>query len=148
METNQPGTEFEVVSRLLRAELSAVQTYDHVIKQVPKEEGGNNELRAIQQRHRGAIESLRTQFGASSADVGDANVWENLEAVATSGGNPLKDPMSIKALKEGEEIGLLTYENALSRGEATQGLGEIIREKLVPQARDNIRRLKKLLEAA
>lgn len=137
----------ERLNSLLRAERSAAETYDHVLRKAKGK--GLEELRRIRDEHKDALALLRAEASRLGADPeSEATTWKNLSVIAEIAGEPLSDPFALKALKEGEEQDLLTYESALKDAELDREVRELIDQRLLPLTRSHIPVLEGLLAAA
>ena len=145
MEKHSKG---EILGSLLKAELSAAETYQHLLEKA-SEDPGVSALKRIHEDHQESAQALVNQL----TDLGirparETGTWSVVAVVAEMGVHPLSDPMAIKALKEGEEQGLEGYRNALLSGTLTRDQKSLISDHLLPRVNRNLSRLNKLLEAA
>lgn len=134
----------DVCNRLLRGELSAVETYRQTIR---KFEGDSalTTLRQIQSEHEYAAELLRNNVlemgGEPSSDSGAWGAFANtVQGVAKVFG----ESSALKSLQQGEEHGLDDYEDALEDEDVMPTCKELIRAELMPRTRQHIVSLQEL----
>jgi len=133
----------ETLNGLLRAELSATETYRHVLQKAREER-----LRQICEEHHESARMLSAQISElGGAPVEEATTWKNIDLLATTT-DPLGDPIAIKALIEGERQDVLSYENALKSGELAGEARDLVEKMLLPRTTAHIRTLEDLLCAA
>lgn len=135
-----------VLNVLLREELSAVDTYEQVLERLEGKQGA--QLEKIRREHEQAARMLKEKIKEDGAPVPGRQAWSTVAAVAAGTGNPLNDPMAIKALKEGETQVILSYETTLNNDALDSEARELIKGTLLPQARAHLPVLDKLLAAA
>ncbi len=107
----------EPLNRLLRGELSAVETYEQALGKVGNKTYAQ-ELERIRAEHLDAVESLRQEIrsfgGIADESSGVWGLWaQTVEGTATLFG----EAAALKALKEGEEHGLKEYRTVLEDNE-------------------------------
>ena len=142
--TTIPQGCIDACNRLLRGELSAVETYRQTIG---KFEGDPavTALRQIQTEHEYAAELLKNNVlemgGEPSADSGAWGVFaQTVQGVAKAFG----ESSALKGLQQGEEHGLDDYEDALEDDDVLPGCKELIRAELMPRTRQHIASLQSL----
>ena len=128
----------DVCNRLLRGELSAVETYRQTIRKFEGDPAVTT-LRQIQAEHEFAAELLRNNVlemgGEPSADSGAWGAFANtVQGVAKAFG----ESSALKSLQQGEEHGLDDYEDALEDDDVMAGCKEMIRAELMPRSRQHI----------
>jgi CBS domain-containing protein len=133
---------------LVRGELSAVETYKLALTKVGGEAAGD-ELRRIEREHEEAVdlllESLRRRGAPPPKNSGLRGKWSRaFEAAAMLVGRKA----AIRALKQGEAHGLHGYEDALKDESLDPEVRELIRARLLPQAREHIPALDRILAGA
>jgi len=134
------------LNSLLRGELAAVETY---VQALAKFEGqpGEAELRQIMVDHRETANSLRQHIHELGGKPDqDSGTWGAFAKAVEGTAKVFGNTASLKALKEGEESGLKTYEK-LAAEELPQECVTFLRSKLVPQGRAHIAVLDRLMEA-
>lgn len=133
-----------ICNRLLRGELSAVETYGQAID---KYAGSPvvGELRRIRSEHSLSATRLsanvRTMGGKPEKDSG---AWGLFAQTIQSAANLFGTESAIESLQHGEESGLKDYEAALADDEVMAECKELIREKLLPPVLTHIASLEKL----
>jgi uncharacterized protein (TIGR02284 family) len=143
-----PGQEqIDTLNELLRGEISAVETYQQAMAKIDSDPGAD-ELRQLHDEHREAANELRKHIRShdGTPDHG-SGAWgafaKAVEGVAKLFGNTA----ALKALKEGEEHGIKSYEDALQDETLPAECKELIRNRLLPQTRAHIPVLDRLMEA-
>ncbi len=111
MQTESSEQTLGQLNRLLRGELSAIETYEQALSKV-KEPTAVETLRSIAKDHRSAAELIRQQVslhgGIPDQDSGAWGLWaKTVEGAASL----VSESIAIKALKEGEEHGLKEYQD-------------------------------------
>ena len=137
----------DACNRLLRGEISAIETYTQAIYKFSSEpvvallEGMRHEHIISANRLR---ENVREMEGTPSNDSGAWGVW----AMAVEGAAKLMgNAAALKALQEGEEHGEKEYEEALEDDQVLPGCKEMIRTELLPRQRRHIATLRGLAKA-
>src|SRR5262245_14908049 len=126
------------LNRLIRGELSAVETYRQALDKM-KDAPEAVELHALLVEHRAAVQMLREHVlqrgGTPSNSSGAWGAWAKLvEGTAQLLGNAA----GLKALKEGEEHGIREYESFLTDENADQECKRLVSTQLLPQASSHI----------
>ena len=103
------------LNRLLRGELSAVETYDQVLhtKDVAP---ARPDLAACHQTHRDRVQRLRhavSELGGEPA--ADSGAWGAFAKMVEGGARTMGIKTAIAALEEGEDIGIKEYESVLDK---------------------------------
>jgi rubrerythrin len=143
-----PKSSVAILNSLLGAELSAESTYRHVLEKAGNEKS-TKEIRQIHQEHievRDLLSSKVVEFGGEP--LREATTWKGITFLTELTSHPLSDPTAIKALREGEEQAVLTYEATLQNGEIDSELKELIEKRLLPIAKRHIPILERALAAA
>src|SRR4051794_13144763 len=133
------------LNRLIRGELSAVETFRPALDKM-KDAPEATELHAMMVEHRAAVQALREHVlhcgGTPANSSGPWGTWAKLvEGAAQIFGNAA----TLKALKEGEEIGIQDYERFLQDENADHDCKELVRTQLLPQGRSHIPVLDRLI---
>jgi Domain of unknown function (DUF2383). len=136
----------DVCNRLLRGELSAVETYRQTIQKFEGDPAINT-LRQIQAEHEYAAELLRNNVlemgGEPSTDSGAWGVFAGaVQGVAKAFG----ESSALKGLQQGEEHGLDDYEDALEDEDVMASCKDMIRSELMPRTRQHIASLQELAD--
>jgi len=122
------------LNALLRGELTAMTTYRRAA-----EEQSHYALRALEEEHREAAEALREHIaalgGQPAENTGIWGVWARaVEGLAKRLGRGAQ----ALALREGEEHGIRTYENALLEDELDPETRALIQSHLLPKAQAHL----------
>jgi len=135
----------DALGSLLRGELAAMDTYQLALEKL---DGGPGtaEVRRILSDHREAVDELRQQVrlagGGTEVSTG---VWgafaRAVEGVAALLGNAV----ALEALKQGEQIGIRSYERALAEEGLSPVSRQLIASKLLPQTREHLPTLDRLI---
>jgi uncharacterized protein (TIGR02284 family) len=139
--------QIDTLNELLRGEIAAVETYQQALARIESDPGAS-ELRQIHDEHCDAANALRQHIrhhdGSPERGSGTWGAFARaVEGVAKLLGNTL----TLKALKEGEQMGVKAYEDALKDDRLSAGCKDLIRKQLLPQTRGHIVILDRLLEA-
>jgi len=137
----------EQLNRLLRGELSAIETYEQALQKV-KEIRTTEALRHIVQDHRSAADLLRQHVslfgGTPDNDSGAWGIWaRTVEGAAMM----LGDSVAIKALKEGEEHGLKEYQDVASDENLAFQCRNLINSDLMTRQRQHIGTLDRVINS-
>jgi hypothetical protein len=140
------------LNELLRGEIAAVETYQQAMEKIGSDNApgapGAAELRQLHDEHREAANILRqhihTHDGSPDHGSGVWGTWAKaVEGVAKLFGNTA----AMKALREGEEHGVKSYEKSLGDKDLPEDCKELIRTRLLPQTRAHLGILDRLLSA-
>ena len=144
----QKESSHETLNSLLRAEFSASETYQHVLEKA-RDQARHSAIQQIFEEHRESAELLRAQIAElGGAPDRRASTWKNIDILASIlSRDPLQDPIAIKALIEGEEQDVLTYEEALTESGLDGEARDMVERMLLPRTRSHIATLEKLLDA-
>src|SRR5258708_4377043 len=113
MTTTSTAKTVEALNSLLRGELAATETYQQALTKV-SDEPGAHELRRIHVEHREAANTLRQHVHQHSGkpDQG-SGAWGTFAKAIEGVAKLFGSTSALKALKEGEEQGIKSYEKAL-----------------------------------
>lgn len=132
----------DVCNRLLRGELSAVETYRQTIGKFEGDPAVTT-LRQIQAEHEFAAEMLRNnvlEMGGEPSD--DSGAWGAFANAVQGVAKAFGESAALKGLQQGEEHGLDDYEDALEDEDVMPGCKEMIRTQLMPRTRQHIAQLR------
>lgn len=136
----------DACNRLLRGELSAVETYRQTIGELENDPDATS-LRQIQAEHEYAAELLRNSVldmgGEPSAGSG---AWGAFANTAQGVAKVFGESSALQGLLQGEEHGLEDYEDALEDENVLPGCKDMIRSELLPRARRHISALQSMSE--
>jgi bacterioferritin (cytochrome b1) len=138
----------DCLNSLLRGELAATETYQQAIAKI---DGSSftGRLRRMHIDHREAANTLRQHIhqcgGLPAQGSGPWGAWaKTVEGTAKLFGKVA----ALKALKEGEEQGITDYDAALNESGLSPECRMLIRAQLLPQTREHINALERMLAAA
>jgi uncharacterized protein (TIGR02284 family) len=136
----------EILNRLLRGELSAVETYRQALEKVGDQPGAL-QLNTLYRDHMEAVtlleEQVRNTGGQPSRSSGPWGTWaRTVQTIA----NFLGDTSSLKALKEGEEHGLRDYREAVREPDLSPEARTLIQNRLLTQQEQHVRVIEQLIE--
>lgn len=139
-------TTIDTLNSLLRGEISATETYQQALAKVGDEPGAE-ELRRIHREHRETANALRVHVHdhGGKPDQG-SGAWGKFAKLVEGAAKIFGDKAALKALKEGEEHGLKAYEEALQDGELAADCAMLVRSQFIPQTREHIATLDRLME--
>jgi len=137
----------DTLNSLLRGELSATETYQQGLEKVG-DEPGVEDVRRIHREHRAAANELRKLVHAHGGQPDqDSGAWGMFAKTVEGSAKLFGNKAALKALKEGEEHGVKLYEDALEDGELPGDVASYVRGTLLPQTREHIGVLDRLLES-
>jgi hypothetical protein len=135
----------ECLNSLLRGELAATETYQQAIAKMAGTAQAVD-LRRIHVEHREAANALRVLVhecgGKPDQGSGAWGAWAKLvEGAAKVFGVQA----ALRALKEGEEVGISDYEAALANAPLAEKCKSLVRMTLLPQTREHVRALDRMM---
>lgn len=138
--------DIDTMNSLLRGELAATETYQQALDKVTIEPLAMK-LRRMHHEHREAANKIRQQVHALGGNpVHGSGAWGAFAKAIESAAKIFGDTAAMRALKEGEETGLHSYEDALDK-DIAQECKMLIRANLLPQTREHIQTLEQLIES-
>lgn len=135
------------LNRLLRGELSAVETYEQAMSRC-QGEACAADLRHMLEQHRESADLLRRHVidhGEEPSTTSGA--WGSLVQLVTGAAKVFGTATTFQALKEGEEHGVTEYESALADESLARDCRELIDTTLLPRTRAHVKRLEALINA-
>jgi uncharacterized protein (TIGR02284 family) len=136
------------MNRLLRSELSAVETYQQALDKEREKFGHDAEfqqLNAILAEHQQAASQLRTQIQQlGGTPVQDSGAWGVWSKIVMGTAKLMGDKAALKALKEGEESGVKEYQEALHDTTMPSEVKTVL-NSLLPKQQAHIRTLDGLM---
>jgi len=136
------------INRLLRSELSAIETYQQALDKEREKFGHETEfqqLNAILAEHQQAASQLTTQIQQlGGTPVQDSGAWGMWSKIVMATAKLMGDKAALKALKEGEERGLKEYQEAL-HDTTTPSEVKTVLNSLLPKQQAHIRTLDGLM---
>ncbi len=133
------------LNRLLRGEISAVETYNMAMEKVGDDPGAA-EIRQMRDDHREAANTLRQhvhQFGGEPDQ--DSGVWGGFAKAVQATAKFFGDAGALRALKEGEEHGIKDFEDALNEKDLPAECRTLISGRLLPKCREHVATLDRLM---
>lgn len=134
----------ERVKSLHRGELAAISTYEEALKKNDAHAWAP-ELNRILGEHRDAADRLKSRLldlGVTpDYSAGAWGGWSDLvaKAAAALGDEPARD-----ALKAGENLGVKSYEDALTDGKVDEATKSLIRDRLLGRTKEHVSALDRL----
>ena len=108
------------MNKLLRGELSAIETYQQALEKERAAFGQGTEfqqLSSILRDHQQAADRLKTEIQRQGGTpVDDSGAWGTWSKIVMATAKLFGDKAALKALKEGEESGLKDCEDMLQSG--------------------------------
>lgn len=137
----------DLLNSLLRGELAATETYQQAIA---KFDGTPHigSLRRIHAEHREAANTLRQHIHDVGGDPDQGSgAWGTWAKLIEGTAKIFGATAALKALKEGEEQGISDYNDALNEAGLPAKCKTLIRGQLLPQTREHIETLDRLMAA-
>jgi len=139
-----PDTTPDTLKSLLRGEMSAVETYEKALAKVNGAPEGAR-LRQIFADHSQAVGLLRDLLLRYPGQMPTSSgAWGTFAGAVQATANLLGDAAALKALKEGEEHGIRSYESAINDPEVAEDVKEMSRDLLM-RCQDHIPVLEAML---
>jgi hypothetical protein len=136
------------MNKLLRGELSAIETYQQALEKERADFGQGAEfqqLSSILRDHQQAADRLKTEIQRTGrTPVDDSGAWGTWSKIVMATAKLFGDKAALKALKEGEESGLKDCEDLLQSGTVPSEVKPLI-GNLAAQQQAHIRVLDGLL---
>ena len=133
------------LNRLLRGELSAVETYQQAMSKCAKEACAGD-LRHLLEQHREAADVLREQLNLRNEPASEGSgPWGSFAQLVTGAAKLFGTATTFRALKRGEEHGISEYESALNDDDLDPECRELILRTLLPRCRAHAQRLDVLI---
>jgi len=144
MRTEEP---INTLNELLRGELAATETYQQAMAKVGSGPGAV-ELSQLRDEHREAANTLRQHVHTHGGkpDQG-SGAWGAFAKAVEGTAKLFGNTAAMKALKEGEEHGVKSYEKALADESLSEDCKHLIRTRLLPETRAHVAVLDRLMEA-
>ena len=148
--THEPvsGHTIAICNKLLRGELSAVETYGQAIMKYDSLPDAD-QLRRMRFEHSQSAkilsENVRAMGGRPTPDSG---VWGLFVSAVQGTANLIGEECALESLKQGEELGRQDYENALNDTEVPEEFRALIRNELLPSVVRHIASLEAREQAA
>jgi len=133
------------LNALLRGELSAVETYDQAMRRLD-DHTVLIDLRQIREEHAASVAVLRqavVRFGGEPTE--SSGPWGTFASAVTGAAGVLGPATVLSALRQGEEHGINSYEDALTNPDVDHGCKDVIRAELLPRVRQHVDELNRLM---
>jgi len=138
----------DYLNSLLRGELAAMETYRQALTMVDNGTPGASDICRLHQEHCEAAASLRAQVehqgGMANESSGAWGAWAKTVAGAAK---LFGYTAALRALKEGEKVGVKSYQDALEDESLPADVRDFILATLLPRTRAHIRVLERLIAA-
>lgn len=135
-----------VCNKLLRGEISAVETYDQAIDK-HADSFAASELQRIRSEHKNAVDRLSMNVREMGGEPDTTSgAWGTFANAVQGAANMFGEESAIKGLKSGEENGRDDYQEALRDDEVLPETKNMIREELLPATISHISALERLEE--
>lgn len=134
------------LNRLLRGELSAVETYQQALESV-SDQTALSALERISGEHTQAVGLLREQirqFGGIADE--SSGTWGLFAQVVEGTAKVFGDKASLKALKEGEEHGLKEYQAIMDDPDLLPEFKSLLTERLQLRQKEHIETLTRCID--
>lgn len=126
------------LNKLLRGELSAIETYTQAIEKFAGSPEANI-LERIRAEHNESAETLRSLVSATGGSPdASSGPWGTFAQAIEGTAKLLGDAAALKALIEGEEHGITEYEEALADEDLDDEAKASIRDALLPALFDHV----------
>ena len=136
------------LNSLLRGEIAATETYQQALAKVGNEPEAM-QLRRIHAEHREAANTLRQHVHSHGGKPDqDSGAWGMFAKTVEGAAKIFGDTAALKALKEGEEHGVKQYEEALKDAELPADCQTLIRTMLLPQTREHVGALDRMMKTS
>ncbi|WP_411827990.1 DUF2383 domain-containing protein [Luteolibacter sp. AS25] len=131
-------------NKLLRGELSAVETYERAIEKHP-ESPATSELRRIQNEHRESVSILTKNVVEMGGEPEtDSGAWGTFANAIQCAANLFGKESAIESLQNGEEHGQKDYQEALESDDVMDHCKTLIQTALLPKVESHIKTLERL----
>ena len=138
------------LNQLLRGEISAAETYKMAIDRAGKSDSARPEaeqLHALQREHGTNAQQIRERIEALGGEASDSSgAWGAFAEAVQKTANLFGDTASLKALKEGEEHGLHSFERKLRDGHLDEESAAIV-QAMIPRQKQHIAAVHSLLHS-
>lgn len=129
----------EVCQKLLRGELSAIETYSQAVDKFQDSPEECETLEQILMEHQDSADDLREHLLEMEAvpDT-DSGAWGSFAKAVEGTAKLLGESAALLALREGEEHGIREYKEALVGTDAMEEAKDLIRETLLPRLESHL----------
>jgi uncharacterized protein (TIGR02284 family) len=141
------ATQTGPLNSLLRGEISATETYNQALEKFAGKPA-EAELRRLRDEHSEAANSLRQHIHLHGGDPSTGSgAWGTWAKLVEGTAKVFGDTAALKALKEGEEHGVNSYQSALRGNDLTADCKGLISAQLLPRTQAHIPVLDRLMGA-
>lgn len=131
-------------NKLLRGEISAIETYDQAIEKF-EDQTGVETLRKIRESHSQHAQKLRAHVLSMNGEASESSgVWGMFAQAVEGTAKVFGDTAALQALVAGEEHGVNEYKGALEDEDVMDEIKGEIRNAILPTIERNIADLKQL----
>lgn len=135
-----------LLNKLLRGELSAVETYEQALEKFESDETIRT-LVDIRNEHMAVVKALTDHLMAFGVEPElSSGLWGSFARTVTGAAKILGPQTVIAALHEGEEHGILAYENAINNTELPHDCFMLIHRDLIPLGHKHCAMLEGLIQ--
>ncbi len=139
----RPGA-VDRLNKLIRGEISAIETYVQALEGLGNEHAANT-LERLKKEHIDATNLLRAQVHALHGVPSTASgPWGTFAKLAESAAQIFGDAAALRTLQEGEALGVRWYEDAIRADHMPSDTRRVIRETLLPRQRTHVETLRYL----
>lgn len=132
------------LAKLIRGEISAIETYVQALDKV-EEPAASQALDVLKKNHIDATNTLREQVHALGGQPPtDSGPWGTFAKAVEGAAKLLGNVAALRALREGEELGVRLYEEALTDERLPGETRRLVREKLLPRQKTHVEAVKQL----
>lgn len=137
----------DAINSMLRGELSAVETYNQALRKVGDEPEAA-ELRTIRDEHQDSANKLSAAVRKlGSVPTQDSGTWGAWAKTVEGTAKLFGDANALRALKQGEQHGLVEYQDALEDDETPAAVVDVIKDnKLIERQSEHIATLDRCIE--
>ncbi len=140
------GKDERYLNKVLRGEISAVETYDQVIRKF-EGESESQRLAEFRRDHERAVETLKGMIRHEGwAPDSESGPWGAVAKTVTGVSKLFGDSSAVKALIEGEEHGLKQYREALDL-DISEDDRRTIENDLIPMTERHINSLNAMIRS-
>lgn len=137
----------DACNKLLRGELSAVETYNQAIEKFSGS-GESNILVELRGEHEHSVRELSAHVSAMGGTPdSDSGPWGTFAEAVEGSAKMFGESAALIALIEGEKHGIDEYKDALADPEVMEEAKDSIRENLLPRLFDHVTVLERLRAA-
>ncbi len=146
MNANATETCVDVCNKLLRGEISAIESYQESLEKLENPDH-REDLRLILEDHRQSADLLRDHISAMGG-VPDTNsgAWGSFVQAVAGAASLVGRSSSLSTEIQGEEHGINEYEEALEDPDVMDEIKTSIRSTLIPRLQEHITVLESLQE--